>query len=362
VQIYFDRTNRTEPTFREFRNTFDVDFQQLVLRTTRHQLLWGASARVSAGDIESVETQRFLPEDRTDALLTGFLQDEITLRPDRLRLTVGAKIERNGYSGIELQPSARLLWTPRTDQALYLAIARAVRTPSRVEQDFERTALLNASVPLFLRLVPNDEFTSEKLVAYELGYRLRPASSLYVTATAFFHHVTDILSTELGATFLETEPPPARQVTPVIFANGLHGNTRGLEVTADLRPRPWLRWTGSYSLLRIELSRDPDSRDLSQEIRGERLSPRHQVQSHLAADLGRRWEADWLWRHVGELPGAVPSYAVSDVRLGFRVTPRVDLSLIGRNLPQAHHLEFPGGGIGNAEIEREVLLRLTWRR
>jgi iron complex outermembrane receptor protein len=183
-----------------------------------------------------------------------------------------------------------------------------------------------------------------------------------VTATAFFHHVTDILSTELGATFTETDPPPTRQITPVIFANGLHGNTRGLEVTADLRPRPWLRWTGAYSLLRIDLTRDPDSRDASQEIRGERLSPRHQVQSHLAADLGRRWEADWFWRYVGALPGAVPSYAVSDVRLGLRLTPRVDVSLIGRNLPQAHHLEFPGGGIGNVEVEREVLLRLTWRR
>jgi outer membrane receptor protein involved in Fe transport len=151
-------------------------------------------------------------------------------------------------------------------------------------------------------------------------------------------------------------------ITPVVFANGLHGNTHGLEITADLRPRPWLRWAGAYSLLRIQLTRDADSRDLSQEIRGERLSPRHQAQSHLAADLGRRWEADWLWRYVGELRGAVPAYATSDVRLGVRVTPAVDVSLIGRNLHQARHLEFAGGGPGNVEIEREVFLRVTWRR
>jgi iron complex outermembrane receptor protein len=290
------------------------------------------------------------------------MQDEITLRPDRLRLTLGVKIERNGYSGVEIQPSARLMWTPRAGEGAFLAVTRAVRTPSRDEQDFERTALLNPSVPQFLRLVPNDDFTSEKLVAYEAGYRLRPALPLYVSAAAFVHHVTDILSTEPKEPFVETIPPPSRLILPIVFANGLHGNTHGLEVTADLRPAPWLRWSGGWSWLRVQLTRDADSRDLSQELRGEALSPRHQMQSHVAADLGNRWEADWLLRYVGALPGAVPAYATSDVRIGLHLRPDVELSVIGRNLHEGSHPEFPGGGIGNVEVEREVLVRLTWTR
>ncbi len=363
LQVYFDRTNRTEPTFQESRNTLDLDFQHLVIATPRHQVLWGASARLSAGDITSVETQRFLPEDRTDALATAFLQDEITLVPDRWRLTLGAKLERNSYSGVEVQPSARLLWTPRPDESLFASVTRAVRTPSRVEQDFERTALVNPAIPQFLRLQPNDDFASEKLVAYEAGHRFRPLPSVYVTTAAFFNHVTDILSTELGPTFVETTPAPAHVVLPLIFDNGLHGNTHGVEVTGDLRPRDWLRWTATYSLLRVQLTRDPGSRDASQEIRGEKLNPRHQFHSHLSLDLGRRWELDWLLRGVGRLanPG-VPAYATSDLRVGYRLTPAIDLSVVGRDLHQGRHLEFPGGGVGNAEVERSAYVKVTFRR
>jgi len=362
LQIYYDRTNRTEPTFREFRDTFDVDFQHLLIATGRHSLLWGAGARLSAGDIASVETQRFLPEDRTDGLVNAFAQDEITIAPERWRLTLGVKVERNGYSGVEAQPSARLVWTPRPDEAAFVSVTRAVRTPSRVEQDFERTALLNAATPLFLRLVPNDDFTSETLVAYEAGHRFRPVPNLFVTTAAYFNRVNDILSTEPGQMFVEATPEPAHQIMPVLFANGLHGNTRGLEVTADFRPREWLRWTGTYSLLRIELTRDADSRDLSQEVRGERLNPRHQVHSQVSLDIVKRWEIDWLVRHVGELPGSVAAYTTSDVRLGFRVTPTVDVSVVGRDLHHARHLEFPGGGVGNVQIERSAFFKVTVRR
>jgi iron complex outermembrane receptor protein len=363
LQIYYDRTNRTEPTFREFRDTVDVDFQHLFVSTARHQILWGAGARVSAGDIASVETQRFLPEDRTDRLVHGFVQDEITIAPDRLRLTFGAKIERNSYSGVEMQPSGRVLWTPGADEAVFASVARAVRTPSRVEQDFERTVLLNAAVPLFLRLVPNYDFVSEKLIAYEAGYRFRPIPTLYLTTAVFLHHVADILSTEPGPNFVEATPAPAHTISPVVLANGLHGNTRGLEVTADLRPRGWLRWTGTYSLLRIELARDPDSRDLSQEARGERLNPRHQVHSHVSLDVARRWEVDWLFRFVDQLPTwGVPAYTTSDLRLSYRLTPAADVAVIGRDLHHARHLEFPGGGVGNVEVERSVYAKVTFRR
>jgi iron complex outermembrane receptor protein len=188
-------------------------------------------------------------------------------------------------------------------------------------------------------------------------------TSLYLTAAAFFHHVTDILSTEPRARFVETSPAPPHEILPIVFANGLHGNTHGLEATADWRPRDWLRWTGSYSLLRVQLTRDPDSSDLSQEIRNELLSPRHQFQSHVSADLAARWELDWLLRAVSALGrGAVPAYATSDIRVGFRLTPDLDVSVVGRNLHQAHHLEFPAGSVGDVEVEREVFLKVTWGR
>jgi iron complex outermembrane recepter protein len=362
LQVFYDRTNRREPTFREFRDTFDVDFQHTLLRGQRQELLWGAGYRVTASDIESVETQRFIPDDRTDNLFTAFVQDEITIDPDRLRLTFGAKFEHNEYSGFEAQPSGRLVWTPDTTQAVVLSVTRAVRTPSRVEHDFERTALLDPRQPLFLRLVPNDDFVPEKLVAYEAGYRVHPARRLYLTASAFFNHVTDILSTEAGQIDVEPTPPPVHRILPLVFANGLHGNTHGLEATADLRVAEWLRWTAAYSYLRVELSRDADSLDSSQERRGENLSPRNQLMTQASLDLPGGWEADWLLRYVGELPTfGVPAYTTSDVRVGYRLNDRIDLSIVGRDLHHERHLEFPGGGAGNVEVQRSVFARAMWR-
>lgn len=57
------------------------------------------------------------------------------LVPDRLTLTLGAKLEHHDLTGVELQPNARLLWTPSRRQTLWGSVARAVRTPGRGERD-----------------------------------------------------------------------------------------------------------------------------------------------------------------------------------------------------------------------------------
>ena len=50
----------------------------------------------------------FLPAKLTRRLYSGFIQDEIQLAGDRLRLTIGSKFEHNDYTGFEVQPSVRL--------------------------------------------------------------------------------------------------------------------------------------------------------------------------------------------------------------------------------------------------------------
>ena len=170
LQLYYDRTNRDEMPAGEDRDTFDVDFQQSWTSWPRQRLVWGAGYRVSDGRIIAVAPTSFTPDARTDNLYTGFAQDEITLVPDRVRVTVGSKIEHNDYSGVELQPSARVAWTPASDTTVWASVARAVRTPSRVETDYTTTSLVAAGpTPTFVRLVPDPSFEAENLTAYEIG-------------------------------------------------------------------------------------------------------------------------------------------------------------------------------------------------
>ena len=137
LQAYYDRTNRHEPNFGDIRDTVDVDFLQRFFIGSRNHFSWGLGIRASHGrELEVVSGLYFDPNVRTDQLYTGFLQDDFTLVPDRLHLELGAKLLLTNYTGVEAEPSARLLWTPTDTQTLWLAFTRAVRTPSDGERDF----------------------------------------------------------------------------------------------------------------------------------------------------------------------------------------------------------------------------------
>jgi iron complex outermembrane receptor protein len=368
AQAYYDRTSRRELTFRETRDTVDLDIQHALLQGARHHVLWGAEYRVSSGRTASSQPQfqSFDPANRTDQLATGFIQDEIDVVPRRVRATLGVKLEHNGYSGVGVQPSARLAWSPVDDHTVVVSVTRALRTPSRVETDYNRTAIVSAAVPLFIRLLPNDAFEPEDVVAYETGYRGQIGSRASVSVSTFLNRHQHLLSTEAGTPFVESDPAglaPDRLVIPLMFGNGLHGTSYGLEANADLRPAPWLRTTASYSYLRVELTRNPGSADASQEHSGEGLSPRHQIEMQWAIDLPRAWQIDWMFRYVGRLPALnVPAYATSDVRVAYRLRPDLSLALVGRDLQQAHHLEFTNGTLGASEVPRSVSVQLVWTR
>ena len=342
LQVYFDRTHREEIPVSEKRNTFDVDYQQTLRGWQRQTAIWGAGYRVTSGQITAVPPTFFTPPDRTDSLYSAFFQDEIAVVPERLRVTAGAKIEHNDYSGFEIQPSVRVLWTPNAADTVYASVARAVRTPSRVETDYTTTSLVSAAAtPVFVRLLPNAAFESENLVAYEAGYRKQPARQLSVTVSVFLNHLTDTLSTEILTPFVETTPLPPRIVVPVDFANGLHGTSYGAEATADARMKPWWRLTGNYSYLSVSMTRNPGSRDGSQEAQYEKAIPHHMVQLGSSFDLRAGWSVDWLFRHISQLDaGPVPAYGASTLRVSWLARRGLELAITGQDLFGDHHLEW----------------------
>jgi iron complex outermembrane receptor protein len=364
AHAYYDTTSRVEAAFSERRHTVELDVQQGAVPWRRHALLWGAAYRVTRDDTSAIGIRGFTPENRTQQIFSGFFQDQVAVVPDRVELVAGAKVEHNSFSGFEVQPSARVLWTPHVHHAMTASVARAVRTPSRVEIDYVTGQVLDPRIPLFLRLQPNDDFESEKLIAYEIGYRTRPRPSVLLTVNGFVNHHRDTLSAVIGTVFAESAPPPPHLIAPVQFQNGLHGLSHGVEVSSDVRLSGRTRITTGYSWLRVQLTRDPDEPpDASQERRGEGGSPRHQVFNTLAVDLPGHVELDWMFRYVGRLPAVnVPAYHTSDVRLAWNATPRLSLALVGRNLHEARHLEFIGATpAGNSEIRRSVSAGATWR-
>lgn len=360
LQAYYDRTSRDERPVAETRDTIDVDFQQTGTVATRHALVWGVGYRRSSGRIRAVAPTAFTPQTRSDNLFSAFVQDDVSLIGNRLRAVAGVKVEHNDYSGMEVQPSARLIWHASAKDTLVGSVTRAVRTPSRVETDYTTMSVANPAVPAFVRLLPNPDFRAEELIAYELGYRTQAAPNAYVTFSGFFNHLDHMLSTDLLATVVETSPTP-RLILPVTFRNGIEGQSHGFEVTGDVRPLSWWRWTGHYSYARVQVSKKPGSADVSQERRYENLVPRHQAYLHASVDLPGAVEIDWAVRYVSRLRlGPVPAYATSDVRLAWLPTPQFELAIVAQNLHERAHLEWAGPP--DIEVQRSAYVSLTWRR
>ncbi|MGB2888369.1 MAG: TonB-dependent receptor [Candidatus Acidiferrales bacterium] len=363
LQTYYDRTNRKQANFAESRDTFDIDFIHHFSLPRRQDFLWGLGTRLSSGNAtEVVPTVAFTPNHFTEKLYTAFVQDEIPIVGNQLSLTVGSKFLHNNYSGFEVQPTARLLWTPSPRQTVWGAVTRAVRTPSRVEEDLQLTGLLISNPLTFVRITGDRKFSSENLIGYEAGYRSLVKSKFYLDIAAFYNNYDHLLSIEPGAPFSETSPPPPHVVVPFLFRNGLLGSTSGFEIAPDWTPTGWWRLRGSYSYLHMDLTKKTGSLDPSTVSSTQGSSPHHQVVIQSSLDFPKRLEFDQTFRYVSALPAQlVRAYTTADVHFSWRATRSLDLSLVGQNLFQPHHAEFGGDPGPLVGIERSAYAKITWQ-
>jgi iron complex outermembrane receptor protein len=363
VQTYYDRTNRKQANFGESRDTFDIDFIHHMVLPWRQDFLWGLGARLSSGNTTDDDpTVVFTPGHFTDKLYSSFIQDEIAIVRDRLSLTVGSKFLHNSYSGFEVEPGARILWTPNQRQTVWAAITRAVRTPSRVEEDLQLTAFAAPNPLTFYRVVGDRGFSSEDLIGYEAGYRTLVKPKFYVDIAAFYNNYDHLLSLEPGAPFSENSPTPTHTVVPLFFRNGLLGKTSGFEVAPDWTPISWWRLRGSYSYLYMDLQKHSGSLDATTASSTQGSSPHHQIVIQSSIDLPKKLEFDQTFRYVSALPAQrVGAYATGDVRFSWRALRSVEFSVVGQNLFQPHHPETAGDPGPLVGIQRSVYAKITWQ-
>ena len=376
LQVYYDLVAGDELGISLDEHTFDVDFQHHFQADDRNDIVWGMGYRMNAAQFDGNFTVSFNDEHRTDHLASAFFQDDIALVDDELRLTLGSKFEYNTYTGFEIQPTARLLWTPDRQQSIWLAASRATRTPSQAEDSIALNSVLPPNVagdptnpnpfpvPLQIGILGNQDQRSEDLLAFELGYRVRPDDNFAVDFAAFYD-IYDHLATEEVKTagFVPCPTPPffvCFEGTSQ-FDNRGSADTYGLEVGTDIRPAPWWQLHGAYTFLVMDLDRDAGSNDpLIEQTDGR--NPHHQISVRSEFDLSDNWDFDIWARYVSDLPErGVDSYFTFDTRLGWRPMEGIELSLVGQNLLAGHHLEFTPELVDTTptEIQRSVYGKVT---
>jgi iron complex outermembrane receptor protein len=364
VQAYYDRVDRGTQALDEDLDTVDIEFQHHFKAAGRHEWVWGAGYRAIFEQFQG----SFLfsvPAD-TEHRVSAFVQDEIALLPGRLRLVPGTKLEHAAHSGWNLQPSLRLLWTPRPSDAFWMAVSRALRAPSELESE---SRVNSAVIPgpggqiSLVSVFGDAEFKTEKLLAYELGYRLTPTRRISLDVAAFYNVYHDLQTTEPSAPFFESSPDPPHVVIAQRFDNGMRGQTYGVELGAGWNAASRWSLNAAYSRLEIQLRRDPASQNTSAEL-AEGTSPEHQFQFRSHLSLPRNLEWDVSLYVVSELQGIdVPAYARLDTQVTWSPHEFTSFSVGAQNLLSPHHLEFGNfrqvGVIGQAE--RNFFGQLRWR-
>ena len=252
-----------------------------------------------------------------------------------MRLTLGSKFEHNDYSGFEYQPSGRLAWTPAERHTVWGAISRAVRSPSRIDQEFFLPGVVAGG----------SNFVSEELLAYELGYRVQPFQKLSFSLAAFYNDYKNIRS-------LRTNPPP-------VIANDLKGYSYGTELSGAYQLTQWWRLRAGYTYFHKRLSLKAGGSDANNGI-AEGNDPEHQLSLRSSMDLPGHLEFDGGVRYVDTLPAPhVPGYAELDLRLAWKPIQTVQVAVVGQNLLHSSHPEF-GAPAMRQEIERSVYGKVTW--
>jgi iron complex outermembrane recepter protein len=319
VQAYYDRTERTvPPTFAEALDIADLQVLYSI-RTKRQTISGGGEYRYVRDDVTNSPYIAFLPARVNQKWASVFVQDEVALTGS-LRLTLGARVEHNDYTGAEVLPNARLGWGLAPGHLLWAAASHTVRAPSRLDRD-----TFVPGTPPFL-LTGGPDVRSETANVYELGYRGQVSDSVTYSIAAF-HAVYDHLRTQ--------EIAPSQ--TSVFFANGMNGTTHGVEMWGAIQVSRRWRLTGGFSGLKEDLRLEPWSNDLTAPDAQEGSDPNRTwtVQSLLGLPNGI--ELDVMARRVSALSSFdIPAYLRLDVRFGWRPRRGLELSLTGQNLFETH--------------------------
>ena len=373
LQIYYDRYKRSDALFKETTDTVDIDLQNRFFLGQKHQFIWGFGYRFIDDNFKNSFVLSFVPEERDTHFYSGFLQDNITLVPDRFHVILGSKVEHNAYTGFEFQPNFRFLVTPSDKQSFWGAISRAVRTPSRVENDGRvndefklpgTTENPDPATPALVALFGSSDFESEELLAYELGYRIQGPQRLSLDVTAFYNVYDDLRTLERDPTtsFIETVGGTTHRVVPAFVNNNLEGKTHGVELIADWIVKDWWRITASYTYLKMQLELDSDSRDqTSEDAEGE--SPQQQASLLTSLELIPKVELDIWFRFVDRLPTLdIEQYSTIDMQLAWKPTAHLRMSVVGQNLFDSRHPEFESRFINSlaTETQRAVYGKIEW--
>ena len=330
LQLYYDhyfKSNVPGFTSDEIKK-FDLDFQYRYSLSKHHKILAGIGYRIIKNKfLPASSSVAILPINKSFDMKNAFIiQDEITITQSR-KLTAGTKILHNVYTRFELQPGIRIALNTREDNTLWIAITRAVRTPSRVDVDY-----FSPSAPSIntVRVAGGPNFKSENAYPYQSGYRVQPYNQLSLSIAAFYNVYHNIYS---------LKKLPGTLIYQAM--NGSEGKSWGFEFSGTYQLMNTWHLKSGYTYFDLKLKEkivhqfDPSY--LTNDVRNQ---PMLQSVTSLPFNL----HLNIVERYLYYLPQTlvtikVPSYFTFDSCMAF-THKTVEISIVGQNLYKRKYIEF----------------------
>lgn len=359
VQAYLD----TYDMYNESRHTADLQFEQRFPLGSRNDVVWGMGYRLSRDSLHLGPDFVSTPAKEDLSLYTAFLQDEISIVPERLRVILGTKLEHNDFTGMEVQPNLRLVLSPNARATFWASASRAVSTPSRFYHDTRYDVFAfqpPASPVVVVALTPNASLPMQKLDAYELGYRVEPSKSVSVDVATFVNRYHDVFGNVAGASYFEADPVPHR-VVPLQWVPNMSARAHGAEAAVNWRVTDDWQVNASYTWLHLRVKPNT-TLGLG--------SPAQQASLRSRLSLSRSLELNSALYYVDSIDSLssalvtrhMPSYVRADVGLLYHASAKLELGLWGQNLFDPYHPENSSQDVASvAQIRRSVLFRITQR-
>lgn len=333
-KTYYDFTSNDTSVADEVRETIDFDFRNWFDWGKNNSFIWGLNYRTTEDEIQSSQTVSVSPKDRRLNTYSGFLQNTWFFHP-QWSLMLGTKLEHNDQTGFEVQPSARLSYEYSDDTVFWASVSRAIRKPSRTDDDFSVTipavpaqtvfgGLANANEFLAINLLGDREASSEELIAYEFGMRQDYFNKEVSLDLAVFYNDYSHLSTfsDLnGSTFSQER------------GDQDHGESYGLEASVKWHPTKDLDLMLNYTWFKLNLHGRDETAEDAQADRLLFVSANYKIYKNLS------WFTTFYYSdNIGG--NDVDSYITVDTGLSWQINDKMQFNVWGKNLTDPHQKQF----------------------
>lgn len=371
VQTYLDQSRRDWPGHLvDTQRTMDVDFQYRTRTMPGHDVIVGGGYRTVHSTVGlspfalpagALQYTAQLNSETRRKLFSVLVQDDITLMPDKVVLTLGGKLENHEPSGSsEFMPNVRLLYTPNRDSTYWGAVSRAVRTPSHIDEQGQLILLfppnsVNNPSDFYMKSQNNGRFTDEKVLAYEAGLKRNLTPQLSLEASAYYNMYDNIRSASInspmpqmlcaqGGMFPMCVGGFANMYAylPVDVGNLAQAKSHGLELSTHWRVQNNLKLQASVSQFKMTVT-TPSVLVRNMDFEGS--APQWSGNLRVAWSPRSDMDLDLMWRRVGQLTDtgygyAVPAYSSLALRWAWRPSKNVELAVVGHDLLKKYHTEF----------------------